>query len=141
MSTWKRRQRRAKLRKLKPVDGDETEAVRDTVVQSESYYTTLARNLAKLNSCSPEDVRERALMAGLELEAYRTYTAIADRACPHCHGRNSSRSPQEVARFDGKAKTAWSTINEWVNLSTVEFTDQRAEVSAGKAPAVSVVVR
>ena len=130
-----RRQRRAKLRKLKSVDGDERLDGRNTVVQPKSYYTRLVRNIADLNSCSPEDVRERALMAGLEVEAFRTYSAIADRACPHCHGRNNSRSAQEVARFAGKAKTAWSAFENWLNLSAVEFTDQREEVSTGKAPA------
>lgn len=133
----RRRQRRAKLCKPESIDGDGDERLdgRNTVVQPRSYYTRLVRNLADLNSSSPKDVRERALMAGLEMEAFRTYSAIADRACPHCHGRNDSRSAKEAARFEGKAKTAWSAIEDWLNLSAVEFTDQREEVSTGKAPA------
>ena len=108
---------------------------RDGVVQSKPYYERLVRNLADLNSCSPEDVRELALMAGLEMEAFRTYATIADRACPHCHGQNDSRSAQEVARFKGKAKTAWNAVENWLNLSAVEFTEQREGVSVGKASA------
>lgn len=135
MRLRKRRKRRARRHRLKSVDGGERLDGDDAVVQSKSHYTRLARDLADLNSCSPEDVRERALMAGLEMEAFRTYAAIADRACPHCHGRNNSRSKQEVARFKGKSKTAWSAVENWLNLSSVEFTEQREGVSTGKAPA------
>ena len=134
MRKRKGRKRRPKRGKLKLVARSVRQDARDGVVQSKPYYERLVRNPADLNSCSPEDVRERALMAGLEMEAFRTYKTISDRACPHCHGRDDSRSAQEVARFGAKAKTAWSAIENWVNLSAVEFTDQREEASTGKPP-------
>ena len=134
MRNRKGRMRRAKRPKQELVTHCERRDGRDGVVQSKPYDKRLARDLADLNSCSPGDLRERALMAGLEMEAFRTYMAISDRACPHCHGRDDSRSAQEVARIGGKAKTAWIAIENWVSLSAVEFTDQRDKFSAEKAP-------
>ena len=134
MRNRKGRKRRAKRPRLDLAARSERRDGRDGVVQSKPYDKRLARDLADSNSCSPKDVRERALMGGLEMEAFRAYKAISDRACPHCHGRDDSRSTQEVARIGGKAKTAGSAIENWVNLSAVEFTDQRDEVSAEKAP-------
>lgn len=134
MRNRKGRKRRAKRPKLKLPARSERRDGHDGPVPSKPYYERLARDLADLNSCSPKDVRERALVAGLEMKAFRTYKTISDRACPHCHGRDDSRSAQEVARFGAKAKTAWSAIENWVNLSAVEFTDQREEASTGKPP-------
>ncbi len=96
----------------------------ESVVRPESYYASLAKSLAELNSCSVAEIMERANMVGLEAEAFRTYSVISDGACPHCHGSNDDRYAAEADSYKRKSDTAAKSMQELISLASVEFSRQ-----------------
>ena len=115
--------RRAKRSQPESAGGRTRRQESEPVVRSESYYASLAKSLAELNSCSVADIMERANMVGLESEAIRTYGAISEGICPHCHGGSDKRAA-EADSYKRKSDKAFKSIEGWFNLPSVEFAQQ-----------------